>query len=153
MNFKTGDKVTVKDSQKSACGSLANKNFDYLEINEVTNEGNYRYTAYLGDVRVEDCLICYKDKHLEPYDRTITWDSLAWKDIVFDDDGARCMVLAVLNDLVWISLPNGFEEAASYCTKKELQKDGYTIQGAEYAVEEITIEEAEARLGVKIKTD
>jgi len=153
MKFKPGDKVTVKEWCKFACGSLENKNFDYLVITEVISEGNYRYTAYLGGVRVDNCSYCYKDEHLEPYDRTITWDSLSWKDIVLHEDGDRRMVLAVQNDSVLISDPDCFEITFDWYHKKELQKHGYTIEGAAPAIEEITVAEAEARLGVKIKTD
>jgi len=152
MNFKTGDKVTVKDSQKSACDSLANKNFDYLVITEVISEGTYGYTAYLGGVSVDDCFYCYKDEHLEPYDRTITWDSIAWKDFVLDGCGNKGMVLAVVNDMVCISYADDFDEASGWFHKKQLQKYSYTIEGAAPAIEEITVAEAEARLGVKIKT-
>ena len=84
---------------------------------------------------------------------TPTWDSLSWKDIIIRGDERKRMVLDVRNDLVWLSNFNDFDEASIWRTKKQLQRLGYTIEGAVPAVEEITIEEAEARLGVKIKTD
>jgi len=83
---------------------------------------------------------------------TPTWDTLSWKDFVLHKDGHKQEVLAVVNDVVCISDIDEHDTASGWYTKKELQGFGYTIEGAAPAVEEITIEEAEARLGVKIKT-
>jgi len=84
---------------------------------------------------------------------TPTWDTLQWKDIVLDGGGDRRMVLAVSNDMACVSHAEDFETASGWYHKKELQHMNFTIQGAVPAVEEITVTEAEARLGVKIKTD
>jgi len=94
-----------------------------------------------------DCFV--KDLKLA----TPTWDSLQWKDILLGKNGERRMVLVALNDSVLISLDDNFETASDWYHKKEIQVWGCTIEGAVPAVEEITVAEAEARFGVKIKTD
>ena len=84
---------------------------------------------------------------------TPTWDSLSWKDIILHKDGYKQKVHAVVNDMVCISDADDFDTTSGWYTKEKLQEYGYTIEGAVPALEEITIAEAEARLGVKIKTD
>ena len=82
---------------------------------------------------------------------TPTWDTLAFEDVLVSKYGDKRKVLAILNNGVWLSLVSDFEESFGWLTKKELQKEGYTIEGAAPAVEEITVTEAEARFGIKIK--
>ena len=62
--------------------------------------------------------------------REITWDTLKWKDVVINSDGNELIVLAVVNDLVFISYNDDFEKHLNTYHKLELQKDGYTIKQA-----------------------
>ena len=62
--------------------------------------------------------------------KQITWDTLKWKDVVIDRDGDELIVLAVVNDLVFISYNDDFEKHLNTYHKLELQKDGYTIKQA-----------------------
>jgi len=102
----------------------------------------YKYSCSLSNPLVTDLKLV-----------TPTWDTLSWKDIVLDGGGDRRMVLAVSNDMACVSHAEDFETTSGWYHKKELQHMYFTIQGAEPAVEEITVTEAESRLGVKIKTD
>ena len=157
MNYKTGDKVTVKEGCKGACVTLENRDFDYLEIINVDDydDDGYTYDAYLGDVKVSWCYNCYKDEHLEPYDSTVTWDNLKWKDIVVGTEGDERMVLGVLNDLVFLSMPDDFCRACAYFHKVALQNSGYTIkQIVERKVAEtveLTLDEVAKKFGVDVK--
>jgi len=92
-----------------------------------------------------------KDLQLATTPAEPTWDSLAWKDFVLDDEGVRIMVLAVVNDSVLLSYSDDFEKVFDWFHKKQLLNMFYTIEGVAPAVEEITVAEAEARFGVKIK--
>jgi len=65
---------------------------------------------------------------IEPYNPTITWDTLKWKDVVIGIDGSEYMVLGVLNDLVDYSFGKDFNVYFNTRTKQELQKKGYTIK-------------------------
>jgi len=150
MNFKTGDRVTCKILGTEITDARVSINKDgtpYICQNirdgfSAEDKLGYKYSHTLDGLYVTDLKLT-----------TPTWDSLSWKDIVLDEDGDRRMVLAVQNDMVCTSYTEDFDLVNHWRTKKELQKHGYTIEGAVPAVEEITIKEAEARLGVKIKTD
>ena len=71
--------------------------------------------------------------------KQITWDTLKWKDVVIDNDGDERMVLGVLNDLVFLSRNNHFEEHYITYHKKELQKKGFTIKQATPIEKVITV--------------
>jgi len=155
MKFKNGDRVTCKilGTEITDARISIGKDGMLFICQDVKNGVNaedklgYKYAWYL-----------FKDfTHTDVTDlklaTTPTWDSLSWKDIVLDEDGDRRMVLAVVNDMVCISYAGDFDVASGWFHKKQLQRYGYTIQGEVPAVEEITIKEAEARFGVKIKTN
>ena len=154
MNFKHNDRVTCKifetkitdariSIDKDGTPFICQNERGYAEPED--NLG-YKNAWVVGDtfyaIGLEDLKLA-----------TTTWDTLSWKDIVLDEHGRKRMVLAVQNDSVLISLSDEFETTSAWYHKKELQRRGYTIEGAVPALEEITIAEAEARLGVKIKTD
>mgnify|MGYP000042660694 CR=1 FL=1 len=151
MNFKNGDRVTCKihvTEIKDARISIDKDGTPFICQNVkcgvyTEDKLGYEYSWRLSK-DFTDCFV--KDLKLV----TPTWDTLSWKDIVLDSGGDRRMVLAVQNDSVLISCADSFEVTLDWNQKKELQKRGYTIEGS---VEEITVAEAEARLGVKIKTD
>ena len=154
MNFKNGDRVTCKIHGTEITDARISIDKDGTPFicqnvksgSPAEDKLGYKYSW-----------IIYRN-FTHPYVKdlklaTPTWDSLSWKDIILDDKGGRRMVLAVLNDSVLISDSDFFELAFDWYHKKELQNLGFTIHGAVPAVEEITVTEAEARLGVKIKTD
>ena len=69
-------------------------------------------------------------KKIKQKQKQITWDTLKWKDVVIDNDGDELIVLAVVNDLVFISYNDDFEKHLNTYHKQELQKSGYTIKQA-----------------------
>jgi len=154
MNFKNGDRVTCTihgTTITNARISIDENGMPFICQNEknggITDDKlGYEYSWILSrdftDPSVEDLKLA-----------TPTWNFLAWKDIILDSGGDRRMVLAVLNEAVLISQVNDFEVGSVWYLKKELQKRGYTIEGEVPAVEEITVAEAEARFGVKIKKE
>ena len=150
MNFKHNDRVTCKiygTEITDARISIDEYGTIYICQNEkagliAQDTLGYKYSWSSSSTRVTDLKLV-----------TPTWDTLAWKDIVLDGGGDRRMVLAVSNDMACVSHAEDFETASGWYHKKELQHMYFTIQGAVPAVEEITVAEAEARLGVKIKTD
>ena len=154
MNFKHNDRVTCKihvTEITNASISIDKDGMPFICQNEIDggeadDKLGYKYSWYPGEYFTRYGLTDLKLA-------TPTWDSLSWKDIVLDGGGDRRMVLAVSNDMACVSHAEDFETASGWYHKKELQHMYFTIQGAAPAIEEITIAEAEARLGVKIKTD
>jgi len=154
MNFKHNDRVTCKihvTEIKDARISIDKDGTPFICQNVkcgvyTEDKLGYKYSWRLSK-DFTDCFV--KDLKLA----TPTWDTLAVEDIILDSGGAGRMVLAVQNNLVWFSAIEHFDVSYDWCTKKQLKRLGYTIQGAAPEVEEITVAEAEARLGVKIKTD
>jgi len=147
MNFKHNDRITCKIDGieiTDARVSINKNGMSYICQNEknggITEDKlGYKYSWTLDSSCVTDLKLA-----------TPTWDTLQWKDFVVSKGGDRSMVLAIVNDLVWFSRSDNFDLNGSYCTKKELQGFGFTIEGAA-PVEEITVAEAEARFGIKIK--
>ena len=149
MNFKHNDRVTCKilgTEITDARISIDEDGTPFIcyEKNGGTTDDNlgYKYSCSLSNPLVTDLKLA-----------TPTWDSLSWKDIVLHKDGYTQEVLAVVNDMVCISDMDEFDTTSGWYTKEKLQEIGYTIEGAVPPLEEITHAEAEARFGVKIKTD
>ena len=150
MNFKHNDRVTCKILETKITDARVSINKDgtpYICQNirdgfNAENKLGYTYSHTLDGLFVTDLKLA-----------TPTWDSLSWKDIVLHKDGYTQEVLAVVNDMVCISDMDEFDTTSGWYTKEKLQEIGYTIEGAVPPLEEITHAEAEARFGVKIKTD
>ena len=152
MNFKHNSRVTCKIFEtKITDARISINKYGRPFICQNEKDGGiaddklgYKYSWAIGEdftpPGVEDLKLA-----------TPTWDTLAWKDFVLDEHGRKRMVLAVQNDSVLVSPDDNFEETSGWYHKKELEKDGHTIEGAAPAVEEITVTEAEARFGIKIK--
>ena len=142
--FKIGDLVTVKenfweiesevlahDDMKKLAGTL-------LEVDHVYSGGNVHTKQ---DDSNDDTIWAWDKDWLEIYNPTITWDTLKWKDVVFDEDGDERIVLDVRNDLVDLSYHTNFMGYYDTFHKQELQKLGYTIkQATPTEVTPITIE-------------
>ena len=131
--FKIGDKVTVKenfwkiksgfyvDEMKKLAGRT-------LEVETVYYDGNV-FTKQDNSNDVTDW--AWDKNCIQPYNPTITWDTLKWKDVVIDVNGTERMVLGVLNDVVFISHDDSFYKASnSNHHKQELSDCGYTIKQA-----------------------
>jgi len=131
--FKIGDKVTVKENfWEIDSGMVLSSNRKKLvgrtlEIESVYSNG-YIYTKQ--DDSNDDTVWTWDENWVELYNPTITWDNLKWKDVVLDKDGDEQMVLGVLNDVVFISWYNEFNEADDWYHKQELKDTGYTIKQA-----------------------
>ena len=130
--FKIGDKVKVKENFWEIEGDVyLNNNMKklagrVLEVQSISSSGNV-YTKQ-DDSNNQTTWNWHKD-WLELYNPTITWETLKWKDVLVGEDGDERMVLGVLNDVVFLSWYNDFDEVNSNpYTKKELQNDGYTIK-------------------------
>jgi len=154
--FKIGDKVKVKenfweiksdidatDNRKKLAGRT-------LEVKFVFNDGD----VYTKQDDSNDNTEWGWDKNwIELYtepSKEITWDTLKWKDVVFDVNGNERMVLVVLNDLVFLSYINDFEGYSHTYHKKELQVYGYTIKQATPEKLELTLEQVAEKFGVDV---
>lgn len=154
MNYKIGDKVKVKENFweiKSDIGfndrmkKLAGRT---LEVDSVNSSG---IVFTKQDDSKDDTRWAWDKNWIEPYNPTITWETLKWKDVLVDSDGKERMVLGVLNDLVFLSYYDDFEIAKSGINhKKELQTLGYTIKQATPEKLELTLEQVAEKFGVDV---
>lgn len=74
MSVNVGDKFKVKPEYKNQCGTLANYNFDYIQLESVySSEQIGSYSAYTSNgYRVSGCGSCYQPYMLEPYSNGLT---------------------------------------------------------------------------------
>jgi len=155
--FKVGDKVTVKENfWEIKSGVYANDDMKKLagrtlEVDGIYSNGDV-YTKQ--DDSNDDTVWGWDKNWLELYtepSKEITWDTLKWKDVVVDTPGGERMVLGVLNDVVFLSWDNDFDEVSSNpYTKKELQKYGYTIKQATPEKLELTLDRVAEKFGVDV---
>ena len=154
--FKIGDKVTVKENfWEIDSGMVLSSNRKKLvgrtlEIESVYSNG-YIYTKQ--DDSNDDTVWTWDENWVELYNPTITWDNLKWKDVVLDKDGDEQMVLGVLNDVVFISWYNEFNEADDWYHKQELKDTGYTIKQATPTPPEkleLTLDQIAEKFGVDV---
>jgi len=151
--FKVGDKVKVKenfweiknsvhanDSMKKLAGRT-------LEVESVHSTGKV-YTKQ--DDSNDDTYWAWHKNWIEPYNPTITWDTLKWKDVVVDEDDDEQMVLGVLNDSVLLSGCDDFNIAGSWYHKEELQERGFTIKQASVDKLELTLEQVAEKFGIEV---
>ena len=126
--YKIGDKVTVKSKSKIKCGTFEDKDFDYLRIDSIYEDGNYSYSAYKDNEKIEWCARCYKDKDLIPLAKDIP-SIFTYKvgDVLVNKYGER-EVLAVVGKLVFISNLDDFNRTGYYFTTQEIIRDGYTFK-------------------------
>jgi len=129
--FKVGDKVTVKEKfweiESGVCTDNIMKKLAKrtLEVVFVHSNGN----VYTKQDTSNDVTSWTWDKNwVEPYNTTITWDNLKWKDVVVDKDGDEHLVLDVRNDLVDISFGKNFNVHFMTYHKKEMPTYSYTIK-------------------------
>ena len=132
MNYKTGDKVKVKEN----FWEIKSDVYDFDKMKKLV--GRTLEVEYVYGVDVHTKQDDSNDKTswswnkdwIELYRPTITWDTLEWKDVVIDANGEERLVLDVRNDLVDISFSNDFDSFLATRHKKELQMFGYTIKQA-----------------------
>jgi len=153
MNYKIGDKIKVKENFweiKSGVGfndrkkKLAGRT---LEVKFVDNNG---VVDTKQDDSNDDTVWAWDKNWLEPYNPTITWDTLKWKDVVIDEEGNEYLVLGILNDMVLLSYFCDFESSDYWCHKQELQKFGYTIKQATPVKLELTLDQVAEKFGVDV---
>ena len=156
LKYKIGDVLKVKEGCEDVCGGYASKKGCFIEINQCVSADNsstdyYRYYILNSDKeKIGTCCRCLRDEHLIPL--TKTWETLECGDILINERQRELKVLGILNELVFISLPESFKEAdGSPYTKHELQRDGFTLKGATEDIEELTVAEISKRLGKTIK--
>ena len=152
--FKIGDKIKVKenfweigsgvwsDDIKKLAGRV-------LEVESVYDDGD----VYTKQDDSNDDTSWYWDKNwLEPYNTTITWDTLKWKDVLVDEDGDECLILGILNDMVLLSKYDDFNVSDCWYHKEELQKSDYTIKQPTPVAEklEITLDQIAEKFGVDV---
>jgi len=157
--FKIGDKVKVKEnfweieSGMSTLDSMKKLAGRTLEVGSAESNGN----VFTKQDDSNDDTSWYWDKDwLELYtepSKEITWETLKWKDVVFDEDGDERMVLDVRNDLVDISYRTNFMTHHNTYHKQELQKFGYTIKQATPTPPEkleLTLDQIAEKFGVDV---
>jgi len=150
--FKIGDKIKVKENfweiergvYVADMKKLAGRT---LELDFVHSNGDVNTKQ---DDSNDNTSWTWSKDWLEPYNPTITWDTLKWKDVVVEEDGDERMVLGVLNDLVFLSKIENFNVAVYWYHKEELQKKGYTIKQALVEKLELTLEQIAEKFGVDV---
>ena len=154
--FKAGDKIKVKENfWEIKNGIYVNDDMKKLagrtlEVESVYSTGN----VHTKQDDSGECTSWGWDKNwIEPYNPTITWDTLKWKDVVVDKDGDEQMVLLIANDLVFLSYYDDFESARTdFSHKQQLQDRGYTIKQPTPPPEklELTLDQIAEKFGVDV---
>jgi len=129
--FKVGDKVTVKENfwEIKGDGGFVDKMKELvgrtLELDSVSSNGSVHTKQ---DDSYNDTVWAWHKDWLEPYNPTITWETLKWKDVVVEEDGKERLVLDVRNDLVDLSYIDDFNRYFTTYHKQQLQDRGFTIK-------------------------
>lgn len=126
--IKIGKKYRIKKGHEGKCANFAMEfekdNGCYIVITE--DKSGLYYRIYNSDNDdVGNCWDCFKEEHLIPFEKTM--QDIEYGDVIIHN-GSKRKVLGRLNNLMFVSSANRFNESAlTNYTIDELIKDGYRV--------------------------
>lgn len=129
--YKIGDKVRIVKSNGMLSGIYVGRE---TEITGIIDRKDVKYPYSLGSIPINWC-----DEELElikPMEKT--FENLEAGDVVVDTDGEEAKVIDVLPNSFLRSCWGTFDQTWGWHTKKQAQRYGWKIKGAEEEVDKDT---------------
>lgn len=122
--IKVGDTVRAVAGKPNSCCKLNDGGSNTAEITKITDDlfyindcWHYYYESSFLEILVEPTE--------EPTERIVTWENLQKGDVILDDDGCTCAVLARIEDLVAISSATNKTTHFGWYSIEQLKDAGY----------------------------
>ena len=150
------NKLCREVDKRVAIGEILNSKNSFIFIaydseEKFLSEGNID-DCYLSDIGID----VPNAKPIFPVNKNRTIeDGLKVNDIIIDNEGFECKILAILNEenqVYVLSQYGEFTKAGSIFTLTELIDEGYKLKSKEYSdTVEMTVEEISKQLGKNVK--